>query len=413
MHTRTVLQKFFQHSFHPVHAKRLTSLQAAVDAVLNGSRVTVTGMGRHIDSSVRIKHCIKRMDRLVGNRLLFGERKLFYRTMTQWLLKGIAEPLILIDWSDFSKDRQQQLLRAAIPVGGRSITLYEELHPEAILGNREVQHRFLSTLQDLVPAHCRPIIIADSGFRVPFFSHVESLGWHWLGRIRGRDFVAWQADNTAWFPAKALYSKATCRPKRLGAASWVRSNPLSAVLVLVRQPRRGRHAMSKAGRPRRSKLSKKNARRANEPWLLVASGSLQDYSARSIVGLYKTRMQIEENFRDTKSESFGLGIARENRTAFYRASNLLLIAALATLILWANGAFAVRQKLQWLVTVNSSSKRSSYSVISIARLLIKHTFETSGEQYQQNSKIDTSVYAGGIMYLKICGDSSGSDPLFP
>lgn len=51
-------------------------------------------------------------------------------------------------------------------------------------------------------------------------------------------------------------------------------------------------------------------------------------------------MQIEENFRDTKSVAYGLGIARENRTTLTRASNLLLIAALATLVLWANGTFA-------------------------------------------------------------------------
>lgn len=370
MHTRTVLQKFFQNSFPTVHAKRMLALQNAVDAVLQGAQVSITAIGRHLNSNVRIKHCIKRIDRLVGNRLLYDERKLFYRAMAHWLLKAIPQPIVLVDWSDFSKDRQQQLLRATIPVGGRGLTLYEELHPYKHLANREVQIRFLDTLRDLLPAHCRPIIIADSGFRVPFFRYVEALSWHWLGRIRNRDFVAWSTENPTWFAAKALYAEANCKPRRLGTVSWVRSNPMAAFLVLVRQPRRGRHAISPAGQRRLSKLSRKNALRENEPWLLVASLSLRDCSAYRIVGLYKTRMQIEENFRDTKSDSYGLGIARENRTTMQRAGNLLLIAALATLMLWANGAFAIRQKLEWLVLPNSSSKRPSYSVIYIARLLI-------------------------------------------
>jgi hypothetical protein len=33
-------------------------------------------------------------------------------------------------------DQHQQLLRAALPAGGRSVTLYEEIHPVKKLGNR-------------------------------------------------------------------------------------------------------------------------------------------------------------------------------------------------------------------------------------------------------------------------------------
>lgn len=373
MHTRTVLQKFFQRSLPSIHARRLQSLQMAVDAVVNGSSVSITGMGRHLRSSARIKHNVKRIDRLVGNQHLHNERKLLYTMMSRWLLKSIEQPLILIDWSPFSKDGKQQLLRAAIPVGGRSMTLYEELHSIGKLGSREVQHRFLLTLKSLLPPCCRPIIIADSGFRVPFYLYVESLGWHWLGRIRGRDYIAWQASEDDWFSAKCLYTRAICQPRRLGIVNWVRSHPLRSCLFLVREPRRGRHSISAAGKRRCSKNSLKNARREGEPWLLVTSCSLSAYSAVCIVKLYKSRMQIEENFRDTKSASYGLGVARENRTTPKRAENLLLIAALATVVLWANGAFAIAQNLHRLVSVNSSSKRPSYSVICTARLLIKYT----------------------------------------
>ena len=162
MHTSIVLQKFFFFFFPTVHAKRLRALHAAVDAVLVGAPVSVTGMGRHLQSRTRIKHKIKRIDRLVSNTRLYDERKLFYRSMCQWLLNGVPEPVILIDWSDFSKDGRQQLLRAAIPVGGRSIALYEELHPQKHLGNRHIQHRFVAALKELLPSGCRPIAVAAS-----------------------------------------------------------------------------------------------------------------------------------------------------------------------------------------------------------------------------------------------------------
>lgn len=151
MHTRTVLQKLLHDSFPTVHRKRLAAVQAAINSISDGATVSITTMGRHLSSSVRIKHRIKRMDRLVGNPRLQADRKLFYRAMAHWLLKAIPQPVILIDWSDFSKDRKQQLLRAAIPVGGRSITLYEELHPIERLGNREIQHRFLTSLRAILP----------------------------------------------------------------------------------------------------------------------------------------------------------------------------------------------------------------------------------------------------------------------
>nr|WP_305907552.1 hypothetical protein [Methylomarinum sp. Ch1-1]MDP4520314.1 hypothetical protein [Methylomarinum sp. Ch1-1] len=151
--------------------------------------------------------------------------------MTQWLLQSLSLPLILIDWSPLTADQSQQLLRAALPTGGRTITLYEEVHPRKKLGNPKVQQQFLRRLQELLPPGVTPIIVADSGFRTPFFRAVEALNWHWLGRIRGRDFIAWADEPKQWLPAKSLHARATRKAKCLGKALWVRSNPLPGALV--------------------------------------------------------------------------------------------------------------------------------------------------------------------------------------
>ncbi|MGZ8165440.1 MAG: hypothetical protein ACXWTD_07760 [Methylobacter sp.] len=151
--------------------------------------------------------------------------------MTQWLLQSLPMPLILIDRSPLTADQHQQLLRAALSTGVRSVTLYEDIYPHRKLDNCRVQQRFLTSLQTLLPSSVMPIIVADSGFRTPFFHEVESLGWHWLGRIRDRDFIARADRPDACLSAKSLYAKATRKLKCLGSAHWVLSHPIVDKLV--------------------------------------------------------------------------------------------------------------------------------------------------------------------------------------
>jgi hypothetical protein len=121
-------------------------------------------------------------------------------------------------------------------VGGRSLTLYEEVHPRRKLGNRQVQHRFLQRLEALLPATAAPIIVADSDFKAPFYREVERLGWRWVGRVRGRDFVKFQHR---WRSCQRVFAEASETPRALGIGEWVRSNRLRAAFVLVRQAQAG------------------------------------------------------------------------------------------------------------------------------------------------------------------------------
>jgi hypothetical protein len=146
----------------------------------------------------------------------------------------------VIDWSDLERDQSLHLLRASLPVGGRSLTLYEEVHPQGKLGNRQVQHRFLQRLAQLLPVST-----------APFFREVEWLGWRWVGRVRGRDYLKLKR----WRSCKRLFEAATTTPTGLGVGEWVRSNPLRATFVLVRLPKQGRQAKTCAGKRARWKKS--------------------------------------------------------------------------------------------------------------------------------------------------------------
>jgi hypothetical protein len=204
----------------------------AVQALTHGAQLSITSLGRHLQGSAFDKHKIKRMDRLIANQHVFRERLLIYKVLITTLLNGLTEPVIVVDWSPLCADQRWHLLRAAMPIGGRALTLYEEVHRRSDLGNRRVQHQFLSTLAKLLPAGSTPIIVADSGFRTPFFRYVEdTLGWHWVGRIRGQDVLRY-SDERLWFGAKSLYSRARKTPRNLGTVAWTRKNAFSAWIVL-------------------------------------------------------------------------------------------------------------------------------------------------------------------------------------
>ena len=379
-----LLHNLLKEKLPSIHATRLTALMAAVEAGLKGASVSITLLGRALSGPACIKHKIKRMDRLAGNRHLNTERMAVYGAMTQWLLQSLPMPLILIDWSPLTADQSQHLLRAALPTGGRSVTLYEEIHPVKKLGNRRVQQRFISSLQALLPANVTPIIVADSGFRTPFFREVESLGWHWLGRIRNRDFIAWANRPNDWLAAKSLYAKATKKPKCLGSAHWVRSHPLDGELVTFYQPAKGRKHLTAQHHPSKASASRKHAKREKEPWLLVVSPSLKAFSAARVVDYYRSRMQIEEGLRDTKSTHYGLDFTSESRIEAERRANLLLIAALIIFALWLTGLCLKGTDIERHIKVNSSQDHSPYSVIFLARIACRYVaFELSAAMLEQ------------------------------
>jgi len=398
MHTAKLLHKLLVQSAPSIHTTRLNSVIASVQALAHGARATVTSLGRGLMGKAYDKHKIKRVDRLLSNPQLYQERHLIYCALTQRLLLGLSEAIIAIDWSPLCADQSWQLLRAAIPVGGRSLTLYEEVHPQSKLGNRKVQHQFLKHLSVMVPATCCPIIVADSGFKTPFFRYIENqLGWHWVGRIRGMDFICWKSSARHWFNPQLLYAKAITTAKYLGVADWVRNQPLSAFIVLVRQSKKQRKSLTFKGKKRQSKSNNVHVRREQDPWVLVASLSLQERTPKQIVRLYKTRMQIEEGFRDCKSVHYGLCLSQNRRMNQHRRAILCLIAACTIFVLWCIGVACRQTPLAKQVRVNSSSKRAPYSVIFLARLLISKAHFRLPQQAVSDALSQVEIYMGSVL----------------
>lgn len=178
MHALTMLHNILGKSCSEVHAKPLASLMAAVEAVVSGSRVALSDLGRALRGPVAVKHNIKRIDWLLGNCTLHAETAGLYEALARQHLAGVSTPLIIIDWSDLTPDRHWQLLRASMALEGRSITLYEQVHPESCAAAPRVHKAFLARLATILPPDCIPILLTDAGFRGPWFKLVNRMGWY-------------------------------------------------------------------------------------------------------------------------------------------------------------------------------------------------------------------------------------------
>ena len=105
-----------------------------------------------------------------------------YSLMAHRLIGAQCQPVILIDWSDLDPRKQPFLLRASVAAEGRSLTLLEAIYDVSEKEKPSVHKAFMLRLKAMLPSACKPVIVSDADFRVPWFKLVESLGWDYVGR---------------------------------------------------------------------------------------------------------------------------------------------------------------------------------------------------------------------------------------
>lgn len=294
--------------------------------------------------------------------------------MTRWLVRS-RRPVIVIDWSDLKADQSWCLLRAAVPVGGRTLPVLDMVFPGTEQGSPQAERRFLRRLKSVIPNGVRPVIVTDAGYRTPWFEAVAAVGWDWLGRLRGRTLVKPSSvpdKPEEWMPCRALYQLAGRTPRELPMMTTNRSRPLDCRCVIYGKAPKGRKHWTRRGKVARSKISQQCARREKEPWLLVASPTLDTLSARQLVKLYARRMQIEASFRDLKSHRYGQGFEDSLTRSRPRLEMLLLINALAAFSCWIAGLTCEAKNMaHWLSPI--STKRRLFSILRLGReALVRH-----------------------------------------
>ena len=139
------------------------------------------------------------------------------------------QPVIVVDWSDLKVDRSWHLLRASIPVRGRTLPILDMVFPAGQQGSPKAEKQFLQRLARVLPEGVHPTVVTDDGFRGPWLRAVQAMGWQWLGRLRNTTSlrpVDVPNEPSQWVPCKAIYALVRQTPRDFGQMEIARNHPL-------------------------------------------------------------------------------------------------------------------------------------------------------------------------------------------
>lgn len=342
----------------------------ACHTAANNHTLYLTGLGRKDSSKTKTSSNIEKANRLLGNKHLELERPAFYQQMASRLIPTWMNPWIHIDWSCINPTTNLYLLRASISANGRSIVLWEECHPKKKENNHVVHKQFLKNLKAILPPCATPIIVTDAGFRAPWFAAVRAMGWHFVGRLRNKNLVLIEHTQN-WQLSSEFFEQATATPQHLGSALLTEKEQVPVHMVLYKGKSKNRHKRNLNKKICTSGKSKKHSKAAKEPWLLVTSLPQAQDNPNHIINIYRQRMRIEENFRDTKCPHYGLGLKDSLTRIPERMAILLLIAAIATFAAWLFGISAIQLGKATDFQAHSAKCTSSLSIVYLGREVIK------------------------------------------
>ena len=171
--------------------------------------------------------------------------------------------------------------------------------------------------------------MADRGFGYQeFVQKLHELGLDFVLRVRNN---LWVEDATG---------------TRRQAKDWLRASGHARMIQDVRITEEGTEV---AG------FVAVKAKSMKEGWYLVTS--LREKGAPVVVKLYGKRFSIEETFRDTKNDRFGLGLRATRIGTLIRRDRLLLICALAYIFIVTLGQAGEQAGVDRFLYVNTSAAR--------------------------------------------------------
>ena len=117
--------------------------------------------------------------------------------------------------------------------------------------------------------------------------------------------------------------------------------------------------------------------------------------------IYGKRMQIEQEFRDVKNTRNGFGLRHCRSFKVERLNVALLIAALATLILWLFGTAAKQEKLHYSFQANTLKNRAVLSVFIVGwQVLMRPIIYFSKKQLIAALELVATLTANGENYVR-------------
>lgn len=381
MHLLELLHKTFEEKLPQVHKTRLKNLMTVSETAIVSNQLWLTALGRALSNTNKECSNIQKVDRLLGNGHLQAERGLFYQVMISHVIQEDGPLWIHIDWTCINAVTNLYALRASVSMQGRSMVVYEESYPKKKENNHATHKAFLNRLKELLPQSIKPIIVTDAGFRAPWFECILELGWDFVGRLRNKNIVFMKEASEGQL-SSVYFEQATAKPAYIGHGLLTEERKVPANFVLYKAVSKGRKALTLDKKRKRSVMSKRYSKAHKEPWLLVTSLNEAQMNPNLIVNIYRQRMRIEENIRDTKCPHYGLGLKDSLTKCPQRMAILLLIAAIATFAGWLAGLFTKSQGKAADFQAHSAKFASSLSNVFLGRRALKKKIFISQETFE-------------------------------
>jgi len=373
MHVEAIVQELLGTA---IHKTRIKTLSVLVQGIIDCKELKLTSLGRQLKINGKESSGITRVDRALGNQFYQTRFIEIYGAITKKAIGEMSTAVLVVDWSSIPGSHltisgEQCFLRASLVAQGRSITLYEEVHSKSMEGNSHIHRAFLAHLNTLIPTSCRPCILTDAGFKNPWFKAVLALGWDYIGRL---NCSVHYDDGAGFKPLSELLPQTTSKPQAIGVVTVAKTNPISTQVYTYKKIPKGRKHRGKTGVILKNKHSRKNAKSNREPWIL-ASNLTGDKIEQRIVKYYKLRMTIEESFRDTKSQRYGMSMNENVTINVARYIVWLVLAALASFIAWVVGYTAEQLKLHYDFQANTYRSRRVLSFFFLGCQVIRKRIE--------------------------------------
>lgn len=370
MRTPTRLSRHLGSYLTSLPTRLQSSVLPMIDAIWEGERLSVTGIGRVLLGRAKVKYKIKQVSRLIGNPTLHTRFNDLFAAIAAMLITS-PRPVLLVDWTDH--DVHNYALVVSIPHDGRSIPIYVEVHPIADYAKAHVESAFLHTLKEkILPKGCRPILVSDAGFRLPWFRQVTALGWNYVGRLLGNICLQSQeARSEVWLHRSVFDTYRWTRPTELGTFLCAKGERMPARLVGVFY-REQRHPSQARGKSKTGRHGTKYRKQADKPWLLVTNIDAKDIDAAGIVQLYALRMEIEEMFRDDKNRDTGVGLDASDSRDPNRLRALRWLGALNTILTHIVGRIGESLGVDRNYHTSTTTERRILSLPMLGRLMLRH-----------------------------------------
>ena len=315
-----------------LHAKRVSSLCDATLGVLHSGSLAICAIGQGLAAarSLKPKHAVKQIDRLLSNTAINVDDILF-----RWVPFIIGERssiMVALDWTDFDADNQATIMLALMSDHGRSTPLVWLTVDKSTLKDRRsfYEHRVLVRLAELLPAETKVCIVADRGFgdQKLYKMLTEDLCFDYIIRFRGNIAVTAATGETR---TAAAWVQAGGRARMLRGAEVTADRYRVGTVVCVQDPD------------------------MKQAWCLAASST--DATAKQLTGLYGRRWGIECTLRDSKDLRFGMGLGTIRVKSPERRDRLWLINAFAVVLLTLLGAAGEALGYDRMLKTNTAKRR--------------------------------------------------------